>query len=248
MRNVLLFSLLFFVFNCFAQQGKPCHDIVYLRKGSVFKGKINEYKIDGDIQMTTWSGMEMNLPAGLIKRVVQRCKDVNTVTDQKPYLFKETGWYNVTRLYTLPGASGTGFGLQHSTGWKFNRTLGLGMGLGVENFAPFDDDITTYPAFAEIRGYFLPKKLTPFYALGTGWGFAGKTISSIEGDTEDWKGGWLLQGQLGYRLGYHFMAYIGIHLQHKTRYWNNNWGFYGPSNGYDKILQKRMEIGIGVML
>ena len=55
----------------------------------------------------------------------------------------------------------------------------------------------------------------------------------------------MAQGQLGYRAGNHFTLHVGLRFQHKTRTWENGWG---GGKGVDKILQKRLEIGVGILL
>lgn len=227
-----------------------CEDVVYLKGGSVLRGIILDYNADSSLVMTSWSGARLQFPAIAVKRIEQKCKgDKHSKASfsQRPYSFKERGWYHATRVAVLAGASGTGLGLQHSTGFKLNRLLGVGLGLGLENFGPYDGVTETYPIFVELRGYLMPKKITPFYALGAGLGLSKKysESSTWDGGRETWKGGWMAQGQIGYRIGNNTFVHLGIRLQHKTRNWVNDW--WGI-RGTDKILHKRLEMGIGLLL
>jgi len=247
----IVFVLLLCAGSIGAQTQKgDCHDVVYLKGGSVLRGTILEYIADSNLVMSSWSGARLQVPSSTVKRIVQQCKGdkkANVPFSQRPYSFKETGWYHATRFTVLAGESGTGVGFQHSTGFKLNRYAGIGLGVGVENFGPYDGVTATYPIFVELRGYLLPKKITPFYALGAGIGLAKKYSdnSTWEGGSERWKGGWMAQGQIGYRIGNNAFVHLGIRLQHKTRYWINDW--WGI-RGTDKILHKRLEIGIGLLL
>ncbi len=227
-----------------------CEDIVYLKGGSVLRGIIQEYYADSNLVMTSWSGARLQFPSAAVKRIVQKCAGdgkAKTPFSQRPYSFRESGWYHATRFAVLTGESGFGIGLQHSAGYKIDRLLGLGLGIGLENFGLFDGNTATYPIFAELRGYLMPKKITPFYALGAGYGLSKKynDSSTWGGGNERWRGGWMAQGQIGYRIGNNACVHLGIRFQHKTRSWVNEW--WGM-RGTDKILHKRLEFGIGLLL
>lgn len=249
LHTLFLLMLLFGSMQSSAQETREnCTDVVYLRNGSVFRGKISEYKTGGEIVMTTWSGVTMTLPEANVKRIVQRCSSHKL--QNKPYDFKEHGLYNATRLGLLIGKdyrseNATGFMLYHSTGWMFRRWIGAGVGAGVESYRPDGQDAVTYPVFAEIRGYFQAKNISPFYALGGGWGFAGNGSRDINGYTNDWSGGWMAKAQVGYRIGNNFVIYTGLSFQKKTRDWRSTWG---GEWGTDRILHKRMELGLGIVL
>ena len=251
LKHFVVIALLFSVETLLSQEQRTdCQDVVYLKGGSILRGKIQEYNAAGNLIMTSWSGAQMQVPSVNVKRVVQRCKGdekPRTSFSERPYTFQETGWYNATRFSVLSGESGDGVGLQHSFGKKTNRTLGIGAGLGIENFAPYEG-APTYPVFAELRGYLSSKKISPFYALGAGYGFSKRVNNSEtawDGAAEKWRGGWMAQGQIGYRIGNHVMVHFGIRLQHKTRTWSYPWT---QISGQDQILHKRLDIGIGLLL
>lgn len=231
------------------QNPDDCQDIVYLRGGSEYRGKITEYAPGGNLVIVTWNGVTMTVPADNVKRVVQRCKESRR-RQPRDYDFKERGLYNATRLgvlvgQTYVGEKATGASLYHSIGWMFNRWIGAGIGGGVETFSPDGFEAPSYPIFVEARGYFLEKNVTPFYTIGAGWAFTGKNAGSQWGYTDNWSGGWLAKMQIGYRLGNHFTMHGGLSFQKKTRDWRSTWG---GEWGKDRILHKRLELGIGVIL
>jgi len=247
MKTRFLFLFFLAAASGFAQQKENCRDIVYLTDGSVFRGKISSYQQDGELAMVSWSGGSIRLASINVKKIEQKCGDENPTLRslaQRPYTFGETGWYHATRGSILWSSNGMGFGLQHSSGMKFNRLIGAGIGVGIENLTVSEDDVSTYPLFLEARGYLSAKNITPFYTLGIGWAFAGTENYNIEGEKESWEGGWMGQTQIGYRIGNHFTAHLGLRFQQKTRTWSNLWGI----QGVDKILQKRFEIGLGILL
>lgn len=190
----------------------------------------------------------MTVPAVNVKNIKQRCKDGDK--SAKPYDFKERGLYNATRFGTLAGQTyvgdnTVGFTLYHSVGWMFRRSIGAGVGVGAETYSPSSGEPATYPIFVEMRGYLLSKRVAPFYTIGGGWAFAGKNSNEQWGSTDSWKGGWIAKMQIGYRLGNYFTLHGGISLQKKTRTWNSVWG---GEWGTDRILHKRLELGIGIIL
>jgi hypothetical protein len=247
--NDLIFIVLFlFTTSLFSQETTMlCQDIVYMKGGSVFRGTVTAYEIEGNLVMRTWSGAQMQIPASNVRRIVQQCKDTTRfsgkIFENPSYTFSEEGWYHATRFSILTSEE-AGLGIQHSSGKKINRYWGVGMGIGLENFEPYND-VLTVPVFAEIRGYLLPKRIAPFYALGVGYGFSKEGNGGFSDGTERWKGGWMAQGNIGYRIGNHFFIQLGIRFQHKTHTWTSRWSSF---SSIDQILYQRMDVGIGLLL
>jgi hypothetical protein len=233
----------------FSQNADPCIDIVYLKSGSVYQGRITAQDTN-KITIRTWNGIEMKLPENSVRKVVQRCKKWNRTTEIRPYTFKEKGWYHATRVALLTGQqyngldNTVGFLAQHSSGYQFGRLLGAGLGVGAEMFSPTtSNDASTYPVFAELRGYFTARRISPFYAVGGGWAFAGTGSEGFNGWQNTWKGGGMWMAQLGYRIGNHFFMYGGVRFQRKTKN-----AVSGPDSRVNKILHKRLEAGFGLLL
>jgi hypothetical protein len=240
----LLLALLLFATTGFAQQKGNCRDVVVLRDGSVFRGTVTVYQHDGDLEMTTWSGSSIRVPSSNVRRVRQVCTDeAKQLSVAHKSGFREKGWYHAPRLQTFWASNGTGVGLQYSTGMQFNRLFGAGFGLGIENLTPWGNDVASFPIFAEARGYLWDKYITPYYTLGFGWALMGQGEDGFEGSVDDWRGGFLGQGQIGLRIGDNLTVHTGLRFQRKTRTWSRWWGVIGE----DKILQKRFEFGIGLV-
>jgi hypothetical protein len=232
-----------------------CYDKVYLRGGSLFRGHLREYVAGEKVALMTSQGALLHLPADQVRRIVQYCpEDKRTAlpAGPKPYAFRERGWYHHTRVAMLPGQNfsgefAIGASLQHTSGWMLRRTLGIGLGLAAESYHIYSERmIATYPVFAEARGYLRPRNVTAYYAVGGGWGFAGRQPGSDAGRTEHWEGGWMAKAQIGIRLGNHFTVHSGLTFQRAVVDWTNNWWI--ADRGTDRHLFKRMEIGFGVLL
>ncbi|MBK6931405.1 MAG: hypothetical protein IPH12_11265 [Saprospirales bacterium] len=231
-----------------------CRDVIRLKDGSTLRGQIQEIKHDGNtLSFRTWNGVVIDLPRSQVRRIVQRCDNGRAVAQTaRAYDFTERGWYHHTRAGALIGQAYTGnnvsgYQLQHSSGWKLTRMFGAGIGAGLEYFDPSGFDSATYPIFTEIRGFLFPKRITPYYTLAGGWAFTGQLGEDRWGLIDTWKGGWLLQADIGYRIGNHFTVHCGLRLQQKTREWTSDWG-PESGNGADHILYKRFVAGIGLLL
>lgn len=234
---------------------QDCQDILRIRGGSKLVGQIQSTKAGGDtLVFRTWNGIEFDVPKDQIQRIVQDCKNGrgNHPLAFRPYNFREKGLYNHTRAgfmigQAYYGENRVGLQLQHSIGWMFRRYLGTGLGLGVDFFDSESNDPANYPVYAEVRGYLLPQNMTPYYAIGGGWAFTGQTNGEVWGQTETWKGGWMAFAEIGYRIGNNLTVHGGIRFQHKKREWTNAWS-PDTNFGVDRILYKRLMLGIGLVL
>jgi len=237
------------------QEANPaCQDQLLLTDGSKLRGQIQALKANGDtLVFRTWNGIEFDLPKTQVRRIVQKCKDQPFARRQlRAYSFKEKGWYHHTRMAAMIGRAyygenRTGFQLQHSSGWMFKRHLGAGLGIGFEMFDTKGNDAATYPVYAEVRSYLLPKSTTPYATLGAGWAFAGNNTNSRWNLNDSWRGGWLAQAEIGYRIGNNFTVHGGIRFQQKKRDWTSVWG-QDSGFGVDRIVHKRLVLGIGLLL
>lgn len=251
MRPLFLLILLLYAYSpCESQNtDNHCRDIVRLRSGSTLQGKILSYSPEGELLIHTSNNLDMHIPSSNIRWTKQKCPSVHrdsvfVIGDS----FRERGWYHFTRLEFLPGKDGIGYGVQHSSGFKFNRFVSAGAGIAAEEFEIDNSGASTYPVFGEIRSFLLARKISPFYALGFGYGFSAKTgINNriVDGPAYHWKGGWLFQSEFGYRIGAHAMVQFGIRLQRKTLYWKQ---FWSGTTGKDDMLYKRFEIGLGLLI
>lgn len=228
-----------------------CTDLLLLRDGSKLRGQLKDIKSGDTLIFQLHTGPSLEVPQSRVRRVIQRCS--GSAAMKPVYDFREQGWYHHTRAAVLPGQAyyalnRIGFQLHHSSGRMIKRWLGIGLGAGVEFFDPKGYDAASYPVFAEVRGYLLPQKITPYYTLAGGWAFAGRATDSQSwlSSNDHWRGGWMMEADAGYRIGNHFTVHFGLRLQRKTREWTSIWG---PDNGQgtDRILHKRFVLGIGLL-
>jgi hypothetical protein len=238
------------------QDTTGCRDVVHIRGGSVYRGKILSYRPDSLLVLRTWSGAVVHLPGKSVRRVVQKCPESRAESEKaSTFEFREAGLYNATRAAVMPGQEHGGnnvfgFSLQHSIGWTVHRLLGVGVGAGVEIYDPGGTDVATYPVFAEVRGYWKPAFFTPFYTFAGGWAFPGRQPRQFDtwggtGTDDSWQGGWMGKAQLGYRIGNHFTLYGGLSVQRKSHRWTIPWSGEART---ERLLNKRLELGLGLLL
>ncbi|MDQ3141183.1 MAG: hypothetical protein M3Q56_02935 [Bacteroidota bacterium] len=174
---------------------------VHLKDGSVLIGNLSGLHSETqEYQLTLREGITMNIPSNVIKKIVHKGLRKSDVFS---YEFKEHGLYNVTSIMSFSGRGYEandfviGAGIHSSTGWMFNRYIGLGLGIGWENFGrEFSQNLI--PLFTEVRGYFFGKQNAYYYAVGTGYTFA---IKNKNEGIRNTSGGWMWQPSLGIRLG-----------------------------------------------
>jgi hypothetical protein len=102
------------------------------------------------------------------------------------------------------------------------------------------------PLYVEARGYFLPKKISPYYALKIGYGFALKNIPNGEIDA---KGGFHFSPELGVRFGGKSVNYyLGLEykLQNVT-YTTTFFPWEGQGVYTDVISYRRFEMRTGIL-
>jgi hypothetical protein len=227
-----------------------CKDRVILNNGSVFTGYLREYVPNKRLVLETCAGLMLHFHPNRVKRILQGCgEDIPDIKLKPTYAFPEKGWYHHTRAAILAGNNYggdaiPGLSLYHASGWQFNRLLGAGIGLGMETYdMESGSEPVTYPLFLEVRSYWMKRRVSPYGALSLGYAWAGKVPNNWN-QTVDYDGGLFAKFQVGYRMGNHFTLHGGISVQHKTRHWGNVDSFFGT----DRILNKRLELGFGLLL
>ena len=91
------------------------------------------------------------------------------------HLEKSTGFYNVTTFIPITFEGQFLSGLQTVCGYKINKNLSIGGGIGYEHFnalATYEDfkaDFSLLPVFADLRYTFLTGKISPVIAVNAGY-------------------------------------------------------------------------------
>lgn len=197
-------------------------DLVHLANGTILKGRILENRYDDYLIMEFDSGDRIRLEANEIHDISREYveeDESNTVakdrsykqykeklkgkpkTVAKVYAFKERGPYFSTFMASISGRVDgdlkVGLGAHFTSGYQFNRWVGLGLGVGIDSYST-SVKRTVVPVFVEARGYFLKKYNSPYYSVNAGYGFA---LTDEDLDINEANGGYMVHPAIGYRFG-----------------------------------------------
>jgi len=217
-------------------------DKVTLTNGTVMWG-ISEIE-DKAVRVYIDDETSVSVPDSLIKSL--KTQKLNP----KLYLQRETGVYYELSTGLLVGKGNhsseneTSFTARFTSGYKFHRQFGLGLGLGVD-FYPRQRHI---PLFVDIQGNLLSGRVTPYYQLSTGWSWAEDRDSNAGIDR--------LQGGFFIRPGFGVKWHFPKHTWHLQLSYSrqNSTTYYAPidfgngnilTNVEERVLQ-RMGISVGI--
>ena len=265
---ILIFVLALSVNFTFAQSEKNSTgihyvDVIKLRGGVEFRGKIIKYLHNQFVTLQTPDGQVHNFNAKDVKKITQERIDQfgESHRESRPYAFQEEGRYFAFYAGLIGGtAAGPGvtdrvMGNEISLviGHQFNRWIGMGLGVGASYFYPGAGE-GVYPLFVEARGYLNQLKIAPYYSVSAGYGFAFKNedrnIMSAEG-------GPMFHPAIGFRFGaapkINFVMDIGVKFQNATYMRDTRgWGWGGwipeePNFTTHHMYYKRLEIRAGMV-
>jgi hypothetical protein len=224
MKQKIIFYLAFAAFafktnlQLYAQNDK-----VYLNNQSSLVGKLIYYKPNDTLILELKTGQTLIFMGKDVKKVVMGETKIRV---EKPYEFRERGMYNVTyfniNFAKTPNIYGSGktylgVALQNITGFQFNRKLGTGLGLGLDNYYISGNDANVLSVFNEIRGYLNADNQAFYYSVSSGVGFPLKQKSDATFNLTGHKGGIMFYPAIGLRFGaspkFNFFMDIGTKFQ-----------------------------------
>ncbi|MGK7396633.1 MAG: hypothetical protein ACNS62_18790 [Candidatus Cyclobacteriaceae bacterium M3_2C_046] len=171
----------------------------------------------------------------------------------------QLGFYHLVGLgLTFAEQEGGNISLTTENGYRFNDHFSLGIGVNYDRYARS----SALPVYANFRGFLYNKKVTPYYFLGGGYGFAWKN-NNIDGPFNFTKvaGGMMAQTGLGYQINFANSA-LQIHLGYKmqqTRLEYESFNYIQPWDSYfvpnqqnvaykEKRLYRRIELKAAFVL
>jgi hypothetical protein len=230
---------------------KTAVDVVWLKDGSRLSGTILKWELARGMVLKLVTGAEVNIPKEEISKVYQDIPYANySVGDpefeirrnERTYRFREEGLYNNFSWFLNFSENG-GAGLHFAMGHRFNRLLGVGMGIGFES-NDFFYTRNIVPLYLEARGFLVPKRISPYYAVKLGYGFA---LENQVNGTIEATGGIHFSPEFGVRFGgRHVNYYMGLEykLQNATF---TNFDDWGGGQFTDVISYRRTELRMGLL-
>jgi len=238
----LLIALGVMVSMALSAQSLQTVDYIKTKSGSIWKGTITEITDDGYYVVQTISGLDLRLHESSIQKVEQVWS--NGYKPKKEYKFDEEGIYHAVELGLNANRQSPGLGLTYAIGYRFKPILGVGIGTGIQGY-----DIgwgkNVIPLFAEVRGYFFRKKVTPYYALRAGYGFGLKNGNNAISEAS---GGMMFNPQVGVRFGgaNNVSYYMGLGMLIQKASFTEDWQWSEQTN-IDKYTFRRWEMKFGIV-
>jgi hypothetical protein len=258
MKSVVIILIgVFAAIGAFAQNKGENIDVVFLKNGKHHAGEIIIYEQGEELLLKEEDGTRIRIPDSKILKILQglsRDELASMVEENAPppelLEVRTSGLYNNTMLSFAIGEGGEsslalGAGLSTVLGYQFKPFLGVGLGIGIDNYARRGE--TLYPIFAEVRG-FIPSKKKPntyylVFAGGYGMAFKRESIGVREA-----QGGYMLHPSIGYRTatreGVDVNVDIGVKWQ-KAEFQHDL--FNGDVRVRDLVFQ-RFTIRVGLTL
>jgi len=206
------FTLIFYLIalNAFAQKIKS--DVLYLKNGSIYRGKIIEIT-EQSIKLETYGKNIYSVS----RSDIQEIRSEETLM-KSPIEYKEKGYVHYTELGPLAGSNRasngvttSAFSFQTVNGYKFNQYLFTGIGIGADLYA-----VQTFvPIVLSLRGDVIKKgNKIPFYFLEGGY-----SINATSNDVYgiEYKGGKTFAAGLGLKILFNentgFVIGVGYRFQ-----------------------------------
>jgi hypothetical protein len=197
------------------------NDKVYLNNDTRLVGKITYYKPNDTLILEMKNGQTLFFLDKDVKKIVMGETKV-----EKPYAFRERGFYNITYFSINFNKSNyrynngeilAGVALQNTTGFQFNRWLGAGLGLGLDNYNVIGNDANVLSVYSEIRGYLNADNQAFYYSVAGGVGFPLVQESDKTANLTGHKGSFMVHPAIGLRFGaspkFNFFMDIGTKFQ-----------------------------------
>ncbi|MEM8892067.1 MAG: hypothetical protein AAGD28_29080 [Bacteroidota bacterium] len=173
------YTFLFFFLSCFlasAQSGKM-EDVIELKDGHIIHGWILEQEPGKHIKVELVGGSILIIEQEKIESISRdpsrflRVKRVYNYR-QKPILYRERGAYMYLSSHFSfregDDRNRVDVGIHIRTGYRVNRLMALGMGVGVDNY----EGGTFMPIYLDLSGDMMRSRVTPHFHISGGYAFA----------------------------------------------------------------------------
>lgn len=241
--NLTFLLILFLSVHAVAQESEAQYeDVLYLKNGSVLRGKLTHFG-DDTLTFETWSGVQMQIAVHDMQKLVQEQKFQPRARRPSEFQFKETGIYHYASMGFSAGPE-AGFSLTHVIGYRWSRLISAGFGIGAENFE-LGYGRRLMPVFGEFRAFLSDKNIAPMVAMRAGYGFAFRNENA---NITRATGGVLLAPEFGYRFGgrnAQFTLSASLHFQWAK--YTEAWDVWGGGSFTDHMRYQRLELKTGLL-
>lgn len=239
--------ILFLLIIGFSANAQTYQKVVFLKNGNILKGQIFE-EDETTLKVEIIGGSVFVVKKSDIIKMGEE-KVPKQFRGKKDFVIKTKGYYHTFNVGFLSGLNQweeliLGTSLQYTFGYQYNRWLGIGVGVGLDNYFFYENE-NIYPIYLEARGYLSKKPFSPYYSVQAGYGIAAVLEDNFLGML-DAKGGLYFHPKIGLRFpsrsNVAFTFEVGFNLQN-TVYSFDNWrGRYE-----DDLSFQRTSVRFGVL-
>jgi len=261
MKRIPLLLAMFLSSYAFSQANME--DVVYLKSGSIVRGKITEHKY-GVVKIELTGGSLLVFQPGEIDSVKkENALKRNLKAIRKNYFRKDRGYRNMTEFGIIYGTDlkrdnndpyyyynnnqdDFGISLHTVNGYQVWPYLYVGAGVGVERFISLKQ--TFSPFYLRVASEFLKKRVTPYAFCDVGYSHLWKQKSN-EYISYDNKGGLYVTAGGGIRIYTQSRASVVLSVAYKrnqseTKWWYTEWNegtYYTIKRTYQRVV---MSVGV----
>ena len=261
MKKIIILFLTLYCIPGFSQI-PAMEDVIYLKTGSVLRGKIIEQKT-GVLKIELLGGsvfvFEPN-EIDSIKRENTLKRTLNSI--KKNYLRRDKGFRNMTELgiiygvdtkknnspsyyYSTP-ADDFGISLHTVNGYQFWPYLYAGAGVGIERLITYKQ--TFSPFYLRLSSEFLKRRVTPYVSFDVGYSHLWKQKNDDNYSYQN-KGGLYLQCGGGVRIYTASRASVMLGLAYKRNSSETKWWYTQTTDGSYYTIKRtyqRLVVNLGV--
>jgi len=219
MKEYCLLLCMIISIGALGQSGEKDH-IVYLKDSRFLEGEVIEEEYGTHLKLRTDKNEIITVPTYHVRRIKKKMP--NTIVLENGKTLRTKGYYNYTTYSNSFGLSKTadyllpGIHFHIINGYQFKPTFATGLGIGIDYYGTDDLSINLIPIYADFRGFFFTKKISPYYGMGLGYGFGYRGDQNIV-----WaKGGVFLRPEIGLKFATRRITNLTIGLAYRFQQFN----------------------------
>ncbi len=166
---ILTFGLLI---SCFNLQGQYYEEVVYLKNGTILKGRIIEQNNE-TIKIEIIDGTILAYSASEVEKITKDDKWIRVKESDFSFRIKEKGFYHslnvgLSGIHVYPLYVGTK--IHYTAGYQWKNRIAIGLGFGFDRYQLlFQSNIEKFaPLYVETKFYLRKKPFSPYYSLQAG--------------------------------------------------------------------------------
>lgn len=253
MKKFLIFALSFIAIS-FTAFGQNMADVIKMKNGQTYHGKIIGQKSDNSIECKLFDGTIISLQKDNIESITEeqthqtfaKSEYMNTKTRYSIGMdsdYKKKGYFGMVQLGSIVNtniSSRIGAEINIINGYRVvpQFCVGAGIGLGMYHLKYTDSSSMCVPVFLHLRSDFLKRRFTPFIAFNIGY-----NIPVLKQSDSLYESGFTCEPQIG--VGFKFLERYQLNLTfgysiNNSKYYSD---YYGETYVSGRLQAFTVKIG-----